>query len=87
MPRIAKVAAARVPSQILQNNETPIPLEELRKILPRKPGLQTVRNWATAGLLNWNNRRRVFLETVRIASGKATSIEAYRRFIERLNEA
>lgn len=46
---------------------------------------QTLRNYADKGVINVTSGERVYLETVQLPSGKATSVEAYHRFVKNIN--
>lgn len=67
--------------------EQVMPLSELRRHLPGKPHYQTLLEWCKLGRKNQVTGQRVRLERVQLPSGHASSLEAYLRFIERLNAA
>lgn len=62
-----------------------MPLAQLRRHLPGKPHYQTLMEWCTVGRLNRLTGRREKLERIMLPSGTASSLQAYLRFIERLN--
>jgi hypothetical protein len=68
-------------------SEQVMPLSVLRRHLPGKPHYQTLLEWCKLGRKNQNTGLRVRLERVQLPSGQASSLEAYLRFIERLNAA
>lgn len=63
--------------------ETTIYLSDKNK-LPHKVTLRTLRNWITRGLIS-DTGERVTLEYAKIGGALATSLEAYERFLKRLN--
>lgn len=66
--------------------EKPILLRVFGKHLPEQRDYDTVRKWWRRGLVaDRETGRRVRLETVRLTSGRATTMEAYDRFIARLS--
>lgn len=65
--------------------EQVMPLSELRRHLPTKPHYQTLLEWCKLGRKNQVTGQRVRLEHVQLPSGQASSLEAYLRFIQRLN--
>lgn len=65
--------------------EQVMPLRELGKHLPGKPRYSTLIDWCRQGRVNWNTRKRVKLEIINLPGGKASSLEAYLRFISALN--
>lgn len=66
--------------------EKPILLRVFGRHLPEPRDYDTVRKWWRRGLMvDRETKRRVKLETVRLSAGMHTSMEAYHRFIERLN--
>lgn len=76
----------RLPNPILANKEHPIPLAEIGRHLPGEPCYDTVWKWWKLGRVNRETGTVFYLETVDLTSGRCSSIEAYWRFIERLNE-
>jgi len=60
-------------------------LSDLKNHVPYKPGYNTVLVWAKVGKKNRRTRRIHRLQTVRLPNGLATSLEAYQRFIQELN--
>lgn len=65
--------------------ETVMPLSDLGKHLPGRPRYKTLLQWCQEGRINWNTRRKVKMELINLPSGKASSLEAYLRFIDALN--
>jgi hypothetical protein len=65
--------------------EQPLPLRIFARRLRDPLDYDTVHKWWRRGLLNRDTGKRVKLETVRLSTGRCTSMEAYWRFIERLN--
>jgi len=64
--------------------EEPILFSEGKKKLPDQPTWNQLNYWAETGIIVRD--RRVKLESVRLPRGKATTMSAYRRFIEKLNQ-
>ncbi len=62
-------------------HETLIGFSEAKE-LPRHPSYHKLRRWAKCGLLH--RGRRVKLEWVRVGSEPCTSIEAFERFIKKM---
>lgn len=77
---------AKVRNRILANSEKPVPLDEFGKLREIDRTYETVLRWVNEGLENRNTGEIVRLETCRGTRGLCTSIEAYRRMIEELNE-
>jgi len=65
--------------------EQVMPLQQLGKQLPGRPRYNTLLEWCKLGRRNRNTSKRVKLEVIRMPGGMASSLEAYLRFIERLN--
>ena len=65
--------------------ERPVLLGNLGKRLGQRMPYQTVYSWVSKGLLNTHTKKRHYLATIRLPSGLATSIEAYMRFLRKLN--
>ena len=65
-------------------NETIVSLKWIHEKHPTDVCMKTVRRWCSNGLLDAGGNR-VKLESCRLGSERVTSIEAYRRFINRLN--
>lgn len=66
-------------------SEQVMPLRDLGRKLPGKPHYNTLLDWCTEGRVNWHTRRRVKMELINLPGGKASSLEAYLRFIDALN--
>jgi len=69
--------------------EKPILLKLFGRHLPEPRDYDTIRKWWKRGLLLDRRKprgKRVKLETCRIVGGLATTLEAYARFLDRLNE-
>jgi hypothetical protein len=62
------------------------PLAQLGRKLPGRPAYTTLMDWCKRGRVNWNTRKRVKMEFLALPSGFASSLEAYLRFVDRLNE-
>jgi hypothetical protein len=67
-------------SLILGNREEQLTMHELSRALPRKCCDRTVYRWCKEG------RRGVFLEHIAGTNGMLTSLEAYYRFMAKLQE-
>lgn len=65
--------------------ETLMPLTQLRRHLPGKPAYPTLLGWCRAGRVNRLTGKRIFLEQIRLPSGMHSSLEAYLRFLNKLN--
>lgn len=68
--------------------ETPILLSEFAKRMKRD--YDTVRKWCNRGVIADPARPekgRVKLEAIWLTDGRATTVEAYQRFIEKINSA
>ena len=65
--------------------ENVLPLRQLRRQLPGKPAYQTLLEWCTKGRKNRLTGRRETMEKLRLPPGYHSSLEAYLRFIDRLN--
>lgn len=64
-----------------------IPLSEIGKLLPNKPGYWTVLRWHTRGCKHRDDRKKVVrLAAWRMPCGLATTLTAVERFIRDLNE-
>jgi hypothetical protein len=61
-------------------------LSELRKKLPHEHEYQTVWSWCVIGKKHPYTRQMVRMEAVQTTVGIASSVDAYYRFLERLNE-
>jgi hypothetical protein len=62
-------------------------LFELRRRLGSgSPSYQSLRRWSDEGVKNKQNGKRIVLETMQVGSIFKTSLEAYRRFLERTND-
>jgi hypothetical protein len=62
-----------------------VPLRDFgRKLSPRR-AYQTVRGWCVIGKLNPKTGQRIKLESVYLPAGRCTDMDAFLRFIERLN--
>jgi hypothetical protein len=69
-------------------DEQPILLRELARILPSRPNYDTVLKWCRRGLVydrGEKKKRRIKMEAVRLTNGLGSSMQAYSRFINRLN--
>lgn len=64
-------------------DETVVRFAEARKKLPGGPSRETVRNWTKTGLLAANDQR-VFLEWAKMGRSPVTSVEAFKRFSQKL---
>lgn len=62
------------------------PLSQLGRKLPGRPKYTTLLDWCKRGRMNWATRKRVRMEFICLPSGQASSLEAYLRFVDRLNE-
>jgi hypothetical protein len=60
-------------------------LSDLCKLLPGKPKRETPYGWVERGLVNRFTGERVYLQTIDVTTGRATTPAAYRDFIRRLN--
>jgi hypothetical protein len=60
-------------------------LADARKRLPGGKGRCQMRLYARRGILSRRSGERIFLETVWLPGGEATSAEAWRRFLLALN--
>ena len=73
--------------EILKNRETVHPLATLRKHILGEPHYQTLWMWCIRGRVHPDHpKRRIKLEAIEGTSGLASSVEAYWRFLERINE-
>lgn len=63
-----------------------MPLRQLRKHLPDRPVYQTVWLWCMVGRKHPDTKQFVRMEAIRGTRGLVSSVAAYWRFIERLNE-
>jgi hypothetical protein len=61
-------------------------LSDLCGVIPGKPTYETIRRWATQGVLS-QNKARVKLQTVKLPTGRGSSIQLYRDFLMRLCES
>lgn len=68
-------------------SEQHMPLSELRKHLPLKRDVRSLRNWITKGVkVPGRGERRVRMEAVWIAGDIHSSVPAYQRFVAAQNE-
>ena len=65
-------------------DETVFGFREGKRWLPRNPSYRTLFNWWRLGLKSASGRR-VHLETAKVGGERCTSVEAYGRFMERIN--
>jgi hypothetical protein len=65
--------------------ETCWPMSDVHKHVPIAPKGGSLIYWAVRGCVNRFTRQRVYLETIFIPLGRATSAEAISRFLKRLN--
>ncbi len=65
--------------------ELPLAFSELGRAVNYKVGRNTVREWAEEGRVSTSGNR-VYLEWIMMPWGRATTVEAYYRFLDRLNE-
>jgi hypothetical protein len=66
--------------------EKPILLRVFGRHLSEQRDYDTVRKWWRRGLvIDRLTGQRIKLETVRLTAGRATTMEAYNRFLRRLN--
>ena len=70
---------------IFANREVRYPLARLAGKLPPNPHYDTVLEWCKLGKRS-DSGKIVKMEAVRGTAGLESSVEAYHRFIERLNE-
>jgi len=61
-------------------------LRDLGRQLPGKPKYTTLLDWCKRGRMNWATRKRVRMEIITLPGGQASSLEAYLRFVDKLNE-
>jgi hypothetical protein len=85
MPKAKKLKV--FPGLILTNREPTLRLSELCRELPREPEYKTLWSWCVRGRSHPYNRKRVHMEALQSTFGIVSSIEAYYRFLERLNDA
>lgn len=74
-----------VEDRVDPREESVIPLAELTGIVQSDVGYNTVLNWIKRGRINHFTKERIHLEAVRMPYGWGTSVEAYWRFVEKLN--
>lgn len=87
MVRTAKRQRRRAhPGVIIEQRESTWPLEKLRALLPSKPSYRAVWHWCINGRKHPYSRRVVRMEAIEETDCLTSSIEAYWRFIQRLNE-
>jgi hypothetical protein len=67
------------------NKEVPVLLREFGKLLPERVPYYTLRRWWRLGCTNRETGETFKLETVRLPTGRATSMEAYNRFVANLS--
>ena len=70
---------------ILKNGEKTILLSDFGRQLPDKRKYEAILRWTTHGRTGVRGKR-IKLERVQTPGGWATSLEAYQRFLERLNK-
>ena len=73
-----------MPLKLDVTKEEPILFSEGKKKLPDQPSWQQLNYWHETGILHRD--RRIKLEAIRLPRGKATTMSAYQRFIEKLNQ-
>lgn len=66
-------------------DENLIFFSQARRVLPGEPAYDSVLGWHRTGRLSVSGTR-VHLEAIKTPRGYATTREAYRRFVEALNE-
>jgi len=66
--------------------EQVMPLSQLGRKLPGRPKYTTLLDWCKRGRMNWCTRKRVRMEIITLPGGQASSLEAYLRFVDKLNE-
>ena len=54
--------------------------------LPTEPSRNCLYNWTMKGYVSKANKERHYLEWCYVGGGKFTSIEAFERFVEKLNQ-
>lgn len=59
---------------------------QLASLIPSRPHAKTVENWARIGCTNRRSGKKVFLEFVSEGGRVFTSVEAYERFEDQMNE-
>lgn len=62
-----------------------VPLKDFGRRLSPRRAYQTVRGWCLIGKLNRRTGERVKLESVYLPAGLCTDVDAFLRFVERLN--
>lgn len=65
-------------------SETTVDLWWVKEKHPTDISIESVRRWCRSGVCGMNGRR-VILESVKVGGTRVTSIEAYRRFVQRQN--
>lgn len=73
------------PNLILVNGERTWKLSELSKKLPDEPTYGTLWDWVARGVEVEGRKEKVRLEAILRPRGLHSSLEAYERFIEKLN--
>ncbi|MDM4017770.1 hypothetical protein [Roseiconus lacunae] len=68
-----------------RDEDEPMPLAALARLLPGKPAYTTVRRWASDGRTSQSGKL-VRLETVRLTNGLGSSIAKYKAFLAALQE-
>ena len=56
------------------------------RVLPGKPSRASLRNWASRGVRSWKTGKTVLLEACYVGQRKHTSVQAYQRFLEAINQ-
>lgn len=65
--------------------ETVLPLRQLARLIPDEPHYTTVLGWCTVGK-ETEAGAVVVMESIEMTYGKGSTLDAFWRFIERLNE-
>lgn len=74
------------PGVILREREDTWPLQQLCRLLPCKPSYGRLWRWCAYGRSHPYTRTIVQMEAISGADGMESSVEAFARFIQRLNE-
>lgn len=72
--------------EILNRQEATWPLSQLARLLPCKPRYTRIWWWCTHGRKHPYTHEVIHLEAIHETQGLASSVEAYQRFLARLNE-
>ena len=64
-----------------------VPLKDFGRQLSPRRSYHTIRGWCLDGKLNRRTGERVKLESVYLPAGLCTDVDAFLRFVERLNGA